>query len=137
LSLKRSTCTSGNRCDFIESIQVGLKGDFLLDCARIEKSADAIMLVTNTVANAAAISILFLILTSVPGNPAPSLRRIIRTSARWSRIFYHYIEMTSWGAMRKRLKAKWDSGSIGDANAIVRLDRQMKELKKKIRALEQ
>jgi hypothetical protein len=40
-------------------------------------------------------------------------------------------------AMLNRLEAKWNIGNFGDPHEIVRLDRQMKELKKKIRALEQ
>jgi hypothetical protein len=38
--------------------------------------------------------------------------------------------------MLKRLEAKWDSGNIGGPQEIITLDRQMKELKKKIQALE-
>jgi hypothetical protein len=38
-------------------------------------------------------------------------------------------------AMLKRLEAKWNSGNIGDPNAIIRLDRQMKEIRKRINAM--
>jgi hypothetical protein len=39
-------------------------------------------------------------------------------------------------SMLKRLKAKWDKGNFGDPQEIVKLDRQMKELRKKIQAME-
>jgi hypothetical protein len=34
-------------------------------------------------------------------------------------------------AMLKRLEAKWDSGNVGDPYEIVKLDRQMKELRER------
>jgi hypothetical protein len=37
--------------------------------------------------------------------------------------------------MLKRLSTKWDSGSISSPQEIVKMDRQMKELKKKIQHL--
>jgi hypothetical protein len=37
--------------------------------------------------------------------------------------------------MLKRLETRWKSGNIGDAYAIVKLDRQITQLEKKIRAL--
>ena len=40
-------------------------------------------------------------------------------------------------AMLKKIEARWDSGSVGNPEEIVKLDRQMKELKRKIRTLSQ
>jgi len=38
-------------------------------------------------------------------------------------------------AMLKRLEAKWDSGMTGDPHQLTRMDKQMKEIRKKIYAL--
>jgi len=38
-------------------------------------------------------------------------------------------------AMLKRLEARWDKGNLVDPQEIVKLDRQIKEIRKKIHAL--
>jgi len=37
--------------------------------------------------------------------------------------------------MLKRLEAKWESGNTGDSHELMRMDKQMKEIRKKIHAL--
>lgn len=44
--------------------------------------------------------------------------------------------ITELQATLKKLKGKWDSGKLNIPHEIVRLDREMKELKKKIQAIE-